>query len=135
MKVRVWNDNVHPFKQEISEKVYVVPAKQCIELEEDEADILLKRYSPIILGGDDQPIPECYKMLRIDKDDAKRNKLHKQNKTKAGTYVCQACGYVAANRWELNGHSADVHRSQWEDPEEAQDAINKAQAGKKRKQG
>tara|TARA_R110000796_G_scaffold248508_1_gene375345 strand:- start:3525 stop:3926 length:402 start_codon:yes stop_codon:yes gene_type:complete len=133
MKVRVWNDNIHLFKQEIADKLYEVPAKQCIELEEDDANVLIKRYSPIILGGDDQPIPECYKMLRIDKDDLHRNRMHKQNKNKAGTYVCQACGYVAANKWELNGHSQDMHKDQWEDPEEAQESVNAEQPRKKRK--
>lgn len=134
MKVRVWNDNVHPFKQVISDKTYFLPAKECIEIEEDEANILLKRYSPIILGGDDKPIPECYKMLRIDTDDLKRNRSVVQNKAKAGTYICQACGYVAANTWELNGHVADVHGASWEDQDAAKAAIQ-AESKRSRKQG
>lgn len=132
MLVRVWNDNTHPFKQEIAGKVYVVPAKQCIELEEDEAKTLVKRFSPIILGGDDRPLPETYKMLRIDTDDLAKATNFVQNRHKAGSYVCQGCGYVAANKWELDGHVSDLHSDQWEDRDEARASINEGK-GKKRK--
>lgn len=134
MLVRVWNDNVHPFKQEVAGKLYEFGPKECLEMEEDEADVLLKRYSPIILGGDDQPLPQTYKMLRIDEEDLARNRAHKENKTKSGSYLCQACGYVAANRWELNGHTQEMHADQWEDQDEARAQIASDKV-KKRKQG
>lgn len=136
MLVRVWNDNIHPFKQEIAGKLYDFAPKSFLEMEEDEADVLLKRYSPIILGGDDQPLATSYKMLRIDSDDLKRNRAQRENKTKSGTYICQACGYVAANRWELNGHTSEMHSEQWEDHDEARAEIASDDIKrKKRKQG
>lgn len=135
MQVRVWNDNVHPFKQEIHEKVYSIPAKECIELEEDEADVLIKRISPVLLDGNDQPKPESYKMLRIDKDDLHKNRMLAQNKGRSGTYVCQACGYVAANKWELSGHAQDMHEDQFEDYVEAKSAIAGEARARKKKQG
>lgn len=133
MMVRVWNDNVHPFTQEIAGTTYKIPAKECIELEEDEAKTLVKRFSPIRLGGDDRPLPETYKMLRIDSSDLEKAKNFTQNRHKAGSYVCQACGYVAANKWELDGHTSDQHSEQWEDSDEARASINEAKATRKKR--
>jgi rubrerythrin len=132
MQVRVWNDNVHPFEQEIAGKKYRLEAKSFIELDEDEADTLVKRFSPIILGGDEQPIPESYKMLRVDKEDLAKNRSLRQNQGRAGSYVCQACGYVCANKWELDGHTQDLHADQWEDRDEARASINAEKSKKKR---
>jgi hypothetical protein len=131
MKVKVWNDNVHVFKQEIKGNFYEIPAKKSITLEEDEANDLVKAFSPIYVGGDDQPLPESYKMLRIDSKDIKKNRELRENKTRAGSYVCQACGYVAANKWELNGHTLDQHKHQLDDLDEAKEAIAKEQRKKK----
>lgn len=132
MLVRVWNDNIHPFKQEVNGKIYAVPAKECIEIEEDEADMLVKRISPIILDGNDVPKPESYKMLRIDADDIKRNRNALHNRMRAGTYLCQACGFVAANKDELDGHSLNEHKDQLDDVDEARAAVN-AERSRKRK--
>ncbi len=128
MLVKVWNDNVHSFKQEIHGVNYVIPAKEYIEIEEDEADRLVKRISPIVLDGNDVPLPTSYKMLRIDADDLKRNRHLRENKTRSGSYICQACGYVAANKWELDGHSLNEHKNQFDDLDEAKMAIQNDRA-------
>jgi len=71
-------------------------------------------------------------MLRIDKEDLAKAKNFAQNRHKAGSYVCQACGYVAGNKWELDGHTSDLHSEQWDDQNEARTSINEAK-GRKRK--
>lgn len=133
MLVKVWNDNVHPFSQTWREKTYKIPAKQCIELEYDEADAFIKAYSPIVPDYDNNPKPESYKMLRIDEKDLEkmRNLLH--NRAKSGSYICQACGYVASNKWELNGHALDQHKEQLEDVQAAEAAVLADDAKKKGK--
>jgi hypothetical protein len=133
MKVKVWNDNKYPFSQEVKGNFYKIPAKEFIEVEEDEASQLVKSFSPIIVGGDSRPLPESYKMLRIDKDDLKRNRDHRQNKAKSGSYICQACGYVASNKWELNGHTMDMHKHQLDDLDEAAESIAEDTKHKKKR--
>jgi len=123
MQVRVWNDNQHPFTQELAEKVYKIGPRECLEMDEEEADRLLKAFSPIEVDYDGKPTPRSYKMLRLDPEDLARNKAKKANKSRSGTYLCQACGYVAANQWELNGHTEAEHKDQWEDLSEARAAI------------
>lgn len=138
MLVKVWNDNVHPFKQKIAENMYSIPAKGYIEMDQDEADKLLKAFSPIEVDYDNRPLPTSYKMLRIDEDDLKKVRMRSEAKTKGGSYICQACGYVASNKWELDGHSLDMHQKDLDDVEEAMASIDlnnqeKRRAGRPKK--
>lgn len=124
MLVKVWNDNTYPFSQTFKDGVtHKIGPKQAIEIEYDEAMRLLKSYNPMIPDYDNKPLPSSYKMLRIDEADLKRVRDLHQNKAKSGTYLCQACGYVAANTWELNGHVLDQHKEQLADVEAAQTQI------------
>lgn len=131
MRVRVWNDNQYLFEQTVKEVNYKIPARQYIEIDEEEADYLLKAYSPVRLGHDDRPLPQTYKKLRIDAEDIERNKRKKSVKGKSGSFLCQACGYIAGSKWELNGHAMELHRDQWEDEEEASKEIAKEEPAKK----
>ncbi len=134
MLVKVWNKNVHPFTQKLNEKTYTIPAQEYIELDEEEADRLVKAYSPIKVDYDGNALPISYKMLEVDKDDLKKAREKRENRTRTGNYVCQACGYVAANKWELNGHSLDQHKDIFEDLQEAAMSIsadNKKRSRKK----
>ncbi len=136
MQVRVWNDNQYPFSQTIAEKLYKIEPRDYIEMDEEEADKLLKTFSPIEVDYDGRPTPRSYKMLRIDKDDLARNRAKRANKNKSGTYLCQACGYVAANQWELNGHTEAEHKDEWEDLQEARASIRSdAEEEKPKKRG
>lgn len=137
MLVKVWNRNVHPFKQQLGETKYQIGAGEYVELDEDEADRLVKAFSPIRVDYDGNAKAESFKMLEIDKDDLARNRSKRDNKGKTGTYICQACGYVAANKWELNGHSMEMHADSFEDEDEAKAAIasdEKPKRGRPRKE-
>lgn len=135
MQVKVWNDNVYPFTQELAGKVYRIPAKEYLEMDEEEADKLVKAFSPIRVNYDGAAEAASYKMLRVDQNDLKNIKDKRENKAKSGSYVCQACGYIASNKWELNGHIIDLHKDSFEDRDEALESISKEQAEKKRKRG
>lgn len=131
MMVKVYNKNVHPFKQEIKGKEYKIPAQSYIELDYDDASALVKSFSPIEVDFDNRPLPTSYKMLEIDKDDVIKYRELAQNKAKGGTYLCQACGYVASNRWELKGHAMSEHSHQFEDQDEALDSFEQEEQGEK----
>lgn len=131
MQVKVWNDNQYPFKQELRGVKYAIPARQYVEMDEEEANLLLKAYSPVVLGHDDLPLPQTYKMLRIDEEDLKRNRQKEAIKGKSGSFLCQACGYIAGSKWELNGHVMELHRDDWEDANEARQEIAKEEPKKR----
>lgn len=123
MKVKVWNRNTFPFKQVIKEVEYKIPAQSFIEIEYDDASMLVKSFSPIVLGSDDMPTQQSKKMLEIDADDVRKFREFSQNKAKGGNYLCQACGYVCANKWELKGHIMSEHQHQFDDRDSAIDGF------------
>lgn len=125
MQVKVHNDNRYPFEQKIAEVTYKIPAGGFIEMDEEEADRLVKAYSPIAVDYDGNAMPQSYKMIRIDEQDLAKARNMRAAKTKTGGFFCQACGYVAGNKWELMGHIQDMHSQQWDDPEEASKEIAK----------
>lgn len=132
MKVRVWNDNVHPFSQKIKDVVYKIPAKQCIEIDQEEANHLVKSYSPIEVDFDGRQTERSYKKLRIDEKDLAKIRMKNEAKNKSGSYICQACGYIASNKYELNGHIMAEHKNQFEDSDEAVAEIEQETKAKKK---
>tara|TARA_R110000796_G_scaffold187266_1_gene304166 strand:- start:595 stop:999 length:405 start_codon:yes stop_codon:yes gene_type:complete len=133
MLVKVWNDNVHPFTQNYHDVLYKIPAKKYIEIDEEEADSLLKAFSQIKVDYDGNAKPESYKMLRIDEDDRAKIRSIRENKAKSGSYICQACGYVAGNKWELNGHIMELHKQSFEDSDKALESLAKDQEPKRKR--
>lgn len=119
MLVKVHNRNKHPFSQKIKGITYDIPAEGSLELDYDIAQSLVRAFSPIEVDYDGRALEKSYKKLEIDKDDERRYHQVGQNKAKGGSYICQACGYVAVNQWELKGHVTDMHSTQFDDQEQA----------------
>jgi hypothetical protein len=113
--VRVWNDNVHPFRQIFRDKEILIAPKKFIEMEETEAFEFRSSYSPITRDGDGQPTVESYKMIRVERTD---KSAHKPVQT-PNDFVCQACGFKAANKKELDHHIDAEHLDQLTDKDEA----------------
>ena len=68
MQVKVWNDNVHPYREKFKNKSIEIPPHDFIEMEYHEAVYFLGTMPPNIqtdAGGTQKPI--SYKMLRIEK--------------------------------------------------------------------
>jgi len=123
MLVKVHNLNIYDFKQKIGDDEYKIKAGGYIELEEDDANKLVKRMFPMQFDANNQQTPQSFKKLKIDEDDLKRVRALRENKAKSGNYVCMLCGYVASNKWELNGHSLDQHRASFDDEDAALEQI------------
>lgn len=113
--VRVWNDNVFPFRQYFKEKEIFIGPRKCIEMEETEAYEFRGAYSPIVRDADGQPTPESYKMIRIERTD----KSAHQPVVAPAENVCQACGKQFPNKKELETHIDTEHLEQLADKEEA----------------
>jgi hypothetical protein len=113
--VRVWNDNVFPFRQVFKGNEIYIGAKKFIEMEETEAYEFRGAYSPIVRDGDGQPTPESYKMIRVEKTD---KSAHKPAPA-AQEHICQACGKQFGNKKELETHIDSEHIEQLADKEEA----------------
>ena len=65
--VKVWNNNVHPFTQEFKSRSITIPPQEYIEMDYEEAVEFKGKFSPIITDGDGNPLPESYKMLKVER--------------------------------------------------------------------
>jgi hypothetical protein len=105
MQVKVWNDNVHPYQENFREKNILIPAKSFIMMEESDAQLFYGSFAPIKVDADGNPIPEGYKMIRIDQtiDEAPVAPVVNEN-------ICQACRHEAPNMKSLQAHIFETHK-------------------------
>jgi len=97
MMVKLWNDNIHDFKQKFRDRDIYIPAKGFIELDEDDAHNLVCLCRPKIVDAGGQQKPESFTILRPERpDDAKSNPLD--------PFKCFACGYNGVNKKDLVTH-------------------------------
>lgn len=66
MIVKVWNDNIHPFKQKFKGDVVTIEPKQFIKMDDSDARLFLGEFSPILRDADGAPDPKGFKKLRIE---------------------------------------------------------------------
>ena len=65
--VKVWNNNVHPFTQEFKSNKITIPPQAYIEMDYEEAVEFKGKFSPIITDGDGNPLPESFKMIKVER--------------------------------------------------------------------
>ena len=114
MQVRVWNDNTYPHTEEFKGEKITIPSKGSILMEWNEAHEFKGRYTPIIKDGGGQPIPQSFKMIRIEKIDAQ------SPEEKTPGFPCQACGKVYESQGVLDVHIDEQHLEAMADQEVAQ---------------
>lgn len=65
--VNVWNDNTYPFSQEFKGNKITIPPKSSIEMDYEEAVEFRGLFSPVVKNTDGVPLPESYKMIRVER--------------------------------------------------------------------
>jgi len=65
--VRVWNDNVHPFRQTFKGEEIAIPPRSFIMMDREEAIQFKGTFSPIERDGGGVPLPTSYKMIRVER--------------------------------------------------------------------
>lgn len=102
MQVRVWNDNSYPFKQLFKGEMVAIPPKKFIMMDEEDAVSFKGKYFPPLLDGANNPKPESYKMIRIERtSDA--------NEGESGKFVCHADGTAFDTKEELDEYVKANH--------------------------
>ena len=102
-KVKVWNDNEHPFHQNFKGYDVDIPAHKHIMMEYGEAILFRGAYMPIQYDAMGSPTPQSYKMIRVevpDKEPPRQQRIE---------LLCQACGYEGLSQWDLEGHIKANH--------------------------
>lgn len=118
--VRVYNDNKFTHTEQFKgDKITIAPG-EFIEMTEEDAVNFRGQYFPIRLGGNDQPTPESYKMIRIVKDFTKV-----ETKPEVTIHSCHACKYLATSEADLNEHIMANHKASILVDDEAELEIKK----------
>ena len=115
--VKVWNDNIYPFKQDYKGEIIEIPAKGYIEMIWDEA-IAFKSYpSPMAFDGMGQQDPKSFKMIRVEgtRDDGEAIVAFRSHKD----------GSLHATRSALEAYESQFDDSAFADTEGAKIAGSK----------
>lgn len=107
--VKVYNDNVHPYKEQFRDREILIPPGGFIEMEEGDAHEFKCTYNQPFRGGDNQMDPRSFKMIRIEAIG------EKSVSPKADENVCMQCSYKAASKKDLDEHIDANHLDQLED--------------------
>lgn len=67
MQAKVWNRNVHPFKQEFRGEKIEIPAGGYIEMDYFDACQFRSLYFEPVKDGGGQQLPTSYKMIEVEK--------------------------------------------------------------------
>lgn len=116
--VKVWNLNVHPFKQVFKGDLIEIPAQGHIEMEFYEAHEFKGTYSPRLLDGDGNPDPRGYKMIRITEGN------EPPPESSLG-FDCMSCKQKFATDVALLAHIESEHAHQKNHDEQAEAEIKK----------
>lgn len=103
---RVWNDNVHPYKETFKGDKIEIGAKKFIEMSEDDAYQFKGTFSPMVLDADGNDTPLGYKMIRLEKITAD-SALPEVDELR-----CLACGFKASSPGVLDLHAKESHADQ-----------------------
>jgi hypothetical protein len=122
-KVKVWNDNVYPYSETFKGDKIHIPAKQCIEMEEEDAISFRGTFSPPVRDADGNDTPAGYKMIRIEGGGPAA-----QTAKTAADHVCQLCKEKFQTESSLILHSEHAHKDQIVVDEAAEAAIRTRKA-------
>ena len=68
MRVKVWNDNTHPYEEDFKGEIIKIGPKGFIEMDfEDATDFKSAMGNGMQVGNDGVQTPESYKMIRIER--------------------------------------------------------------------
>jgi len=120
MKVKVWNKNVHPYKEEFREHKIEIPAGEHIMMEYDDAKLFQGSFSPVVKLANGQPDPKFYKMIVVEEPPQVDT-----SKGVASDLMCQVCRYLAETKSDLINHLQTHSDSAVVDQEAEREIVRK----------
>lgn len=123
-KMRVYNDNVHPYQETFKGDLIKIPSKGFITMEEDDAILFRGTYAPITRDGDGQPLPTSYKMIRVvpEGDQTQTEKSMPQ-------FVDPVTGRIASSEAEYKAMLAE-HKDSLLVDDEAEETVKRGRPKK-----
>lgn len=112
-RARVWNDNKFVHTERFKGETITIQPGSFIEMDFFEAKSFQGQYTPILRDYDGQPLPQSYKIIRVEeiKDTS--------TKVEAEVHRCQKCADTFDTSEDLEDHIDENHLGDL-DPEVAQ---------------
>lgn len=118
-QVKVWNDNDYEYKETFKDKPLVIAPHSCIEMEYYEAHEFKGTYKSIQRDGDNQPLPQTYKKIRVEELSSA------EVDAKIESNTCTACKFRGGSAKELFDHVVASHAHQSVVDDEAEKEVAK----------
>jgi hypothetical protein len=99
MQAKVFNDNTYPHTERFKGKEITIGSFEWIEMDHDEALEFIGQYTPILTDGENNPLPQYRKMLRVEK--------FGPSIAPPLPLVCHATGKFASDQNELHAMSLE----------------------------
>lgn len=126
MKVKVWNDNVHPYIEEFKGTKYKIPALKYILMDADEANLFRGSFNSPKMDGDGKQTADSFKMIRIEVlPDGAGEAEHAPI-----THSCNVCMIEVDTPEELIEHSKKEHAHLMIQDDEAETDLKSRKRGK-----
>jgi hypothetical protein len=105
-QVKVHNDNDYDYEETFKDVKIKIPAKGFIEMEYYDAHEFKGTYKAIQRDGDNQPLPQSFKKIRVE--EPAKNEID----AKIESNTCVACKFRGASAKELFDHTVATHAHQ-----------------------
>ena len=106
-KMRVYNDNTHPYRELFKGDKIEIPSKSFILMDYDDAHQFRGTFAPPVLNADSQHMPEGFKMIRVEKHTEEVEAV-----TSVETFHCIACKYKGESAVDLSEHAKAAHSAE-----------------------
>ena len=111
--VKVWNDNIHEYKEFFRDKHIKIPSKAFVLMDAGDAHLFQGTFNGLLRDGDNQPDPRGFKMIRIESYQGGDT----APPLKVDPLVCNVCRYAGANKDDLTEHEKTHGEQGLTDPE------------------
>ncbi len=107
-KVRVWNENSYPYKENFKGEFINIPPYSYIEMEKDEAVLFKGTFCEPKYDAGGGAIPSSFKKIRIG-EIGEIGGNESVPEIKPRPFKCQVCGFEGENTIELDKHINEKH--------------------------
>lgn len=130
MQVKVWNDNIYEYKENFRDSLIVIPSKQFIMMDHDEAQTFRSTFNGFMKDVDGAPDPKGFKKIRIEVPNGGK---FLSDKNKINELKCIVCGYLASSKEDLLEHINANHENERLKDEEAEKFVTEKKEAQKLK--
>lgn len=116
--VKVYNDNIYPYREVFKEEVYEIPAGGFITMDKAKAIMFHGSFSPIVKNAQGEYDPKYFKKIRLEE-------ISPEVAKPVAKFICQMDGKEFNSQKELDAWIDENHLDNLSDSKVAEDRRKK----------